>query len=123
MSDPITILQLAEHRLGRQAHTGADFAEAGVAIMGGCKTCHASIAAYNGFPARDGYWRCEDCIGDGGWTDVAEANRDIFGNPPRPTGDTPLRLVCQECGETFTADVEDEDPECPGCGSTDYEVA
>jgi len=76
----ITAMELAEFRLGREARTGTDFEEARIPIMGGCSVCGASIAAYNAYPARDGYWRCEDHIGEDGWEDVAEASRDIFGD-------------------------------------------
>lgn len=74
----VTILQVAEHRLGRAATNGADFEEAGLAIMGGCMVCGASLAAYNGYPSRAGYWCCRGCLGESGWDDVAEACRDIF---------------------------------------------
>jgi len=76
---PVTILQLAEFRLGHQAETGQDFADAGLAILGGCERCHASIAAYNAFPSKSGFWRCEDCIGPLGWDTVEEADAAIFG--------------------------------------------
>lgn len=74
----VSILDLAKHRLGRDPVTGADFAEAGLAIFGGCEDCGASIAAYNAYPSRTGYWRCEDCIGDLGFATVEEANAAIF---------------------------------------------
>lgn len=75
---PVTFFQLAEYRLGRKPETGADMAEADLAIMGGCQVCGATLAAYNGCPSKSGYWKCENCIGDDGWTSVEEANRDIF---------------------------------------------
>lgn len=74
----VTILELAEHRLGRHARNGADFADAGLPIMGGCERCGATVAAYNSHPSRSGYLRCGGCIGDDGWTDVAEADRAVF---------------------------------------------
>jgi hypothetical protein len=79
MQDPITVLELAEHRLGHEASTGADFEEAGLTMMGGCQVCHATLAAYNAYPCKSGYWRCEDHIGDQGYPTAAEANTDIFG--------------------------------------------
>jgi Zn finger protein HypA/HybF involved in hydrogenase expression len=42
---------------------------------------------------------------------------DDFG----PIPGTTLKLTCMECGEKFTTD-DYGDPECPVCGSTDYEV-
>lgn len=77
----ITILELATYRLGRDASTGADFEEAGLQIMGGCGGCGASLAAYNAYPSRDGYWRCSDCIEDDGWETVEEANAALFTEP------------------------------------------
>lgn len=75
----ITILELASHRLGRDASNGADFAEAELPIMGGCECCGASIAAYNACPSKSGYLRCANgCIGDAGWDDVIEAEAAIF---------------------------------------------
>jgi hypothetical protein len=78
----ITITDLCIHRLGLpddvDSIDGAQFAEAGLLILGGCEICHASIAAYNAYPSRTGYLRCADCIGGLGWDDVAQANRDIF---------------------------------------------
>lgn len=77
---PVTILALAEFRLGREAITGQDFADANLAILGGCQRCGASLAAYNACPSKTGYWLCASgCIDDLGWHDVAEANQAIFG--------------------------------------------
>ena len=76
---PITIHQLAEHRLGRAPVHGGDYAEAGLSILGGCAGCQASLAAYNAHPTKSGFWCCRDCVGDSGWESVAHANADIFG--------------------------------------------
>jgi len=36
---------------------------------------------------------------------------------------TLIPLICQECETAFTAPTDEEtEPECPTCGSTDYEV-
>jgi hypothetical protein len=80
---PVTIHELALHRLELPTSTtelnGAQFAEAGLAILGGCEVCRATLAAYNACPSKSGYWRClNGCIGDAGWDDVAQASRDIF---------------------------------------------
>lgn len=84
MIAPVTIHELALYRLGLPTSTselnGAQFEEAGLAILGGCEVCGATLAAYNACPAKTGYWRCmNDCIGSEGWTDVREANMEIFG--------------------------------------------
>lgn len=75
---PVSILALAKHRLGRDPVTGGDFEEAGLAIIGGCAGCGATLAAYNAYPSKTGYWLCSDCIGSDGWADVKDANADIF---------------------------------------------
>lgn len=93
----VTILDLAKYRLGLgddvTTLTGADFQHAGLAIMGGCMICGATLAAYNGCPTKSGYWacarECAEMMGDEGpWYDVAEANTAIFGaddpGPGRP---------------------------------------
>jgi len=76
---PITIAQLANFMLGREAKTLGDFAAVRLAIMGGCGGCGASISAGNAYPSKGGYWRCEDCIGDQGFSTVEIAKRAIFG--------------------------------------------
>lgn len=70
----VTILDVAK---ARGAEVGEDgsinmgaFEEVGLQIMGGCITCEASIAAYNAFPSRCGYWCCADCVGDSGFKTV-----------------------------------------------------
>lgn len=76
----ITVMQLATHRLGRDARNGADFQEAQLPIMGGCQVCEATVAAYNSCPSTSGYLRCANgCIGDDGFATVEEADRAIFG--------------------------------------------
>jgi hypothetical protein len=79
----ITILDLAKHRGLKADEDGAlsmgAFADVGLAMLGGCAICGASIAAYNAYPTKHGFWMCKDCVCDGdGWDDVEEANRDIF---------------------------------------------
>ena len=76
----ITILELAEHRLGREASTGQDFIDAGLPMMGGCEVCGAAIACYNAAPSVSGFLRCAgDCIGNAGYDTVEEADAAIFG--------------------------------------------
>jgi hypothetical protein len=81
--DAITIFDLAVERgLKTQPDgscSGQDFYDVGLEYFGGCRTCGASIAAYNAYPSKDGYWRCKDHIGPYGWTDAKQANADIFG--------------------------------------------
>lgn len=78
-ADPITVLQLADHRIGREARTGKDFAEAKLPMMGGCERCSASLSAANAYPSKTNFLRCGDCIGDLGYGSVEEANKELFG--------------------------------------------
>ena len=74
----VTVLELAEHRLGHRAEHGGHFEQAGLPIMGGCQVCEATIAAYNACPSTTGFLRCGDCIGPFGWETVEQANQDLF---------------------------------------------
>jgi len=90
---PVTILDLAKYR-GVKANddgsiTGGEFERVGLAIMGGCEVCGASIAAYNAYPCKTGYWRCSGCLSyELAWFDVKQADREIFGED-----------FCPVCGE------------------------
>jgi len=77
----ITVLDLARHRLNKPEGNlnGQDFEDAGLAIMGGCYGCGASLAAYNAYPTTQGSWSCNDCLYGQGWDSVSEADKDIFG--------------------------------------------
>lgn len=68
----VTILDIAKARgLNPDHATGEAFEKVGLAIMGGCQRCHATIAAYNAYPSRTGYWLCGDCIDERtGFADV-----------------------------------------------------
>ena len=81
---PITILELAERRGVKHDSDGSvcgdAMASVGLAIIGGCAGCGATIAAYNAYPTKMGCWACEDCVGEWGWDDVSQANKDIFGD-------------------------------------------
>ena len=78
----VSIKDLASFRLGREATNGQDFWDAGLDILGGCQGCGASLAAYNGYPTKTGYWQCKDCVAASGqgWEEVQEACNDIFGD-------------------------------------------
>ena len=79
---PITALELAIHRGCPEGDSisAADVMATDIPFMGGCGVCEATIACSNAYPARDGYWRCKDDIGDDGYDTAEEANADIFGN-------------------------------------------
>jgi|GEM_PF-3033727 len=101
----VTIQSLAEYRLGRAATTGQDYA--GLPMLGGCEICGATIAPYNAYPSRSGYWRCAQCIGDTGWLTVVEANQVVFGSPDGPLPLSECRVFSVVC-ETPGCDRQDE---------------
>jgi hypothetical protein len=70
---PITILDYVKFQIGeKDSYSAEDFHSAGVDIMGGCEGCAATIAGYNAYPSRSGYWRCADCIGNTGFATVED---------------------------------------------------
>ena len=86
----VTIHELAVHRLRAMGKigegepgsmSGQDYFDAGLDIMGGCQVCEASLACYNGYPSKSGYWKCRDCIDGDGWESAVEADTAIFGAP------------------------------------------
>lgn len=99
---PITIHELAVergiHDDGTGQFSGQDYEDVGLAILGGCFACSATIAAYNACPSRQGFWFCQDCIGEYGYESAAEANADIF-----PTFTISLHIDSEnEAGVTVT---------------------
>lgn len=75
---PITILQVAESRGVEESKDGsismAAFHKVGLEMFGGCCLCEASIAAYNAYPSRAGFWKCGDCIDDDGYETTEDFN-------------------------------------------------
>lgn len=69
---PVTILDYVRSVTGKDRPSGVDHYRAGVDILGGCEICHATIASYNAYPCRSGWWRCADCIADLGYATVGE---------------------------------------------------
>ena len=60
---PITILDYVKSVVGdKDLYTAEDCLASGVDILGGCQGCHASIAVYNAYPSKTGYWQCAECI-------------------------------------------------------------
>lgn len=71
MSNPITVLDVVRSVVGdKESYSGEDFDAADMAMTGGCQACAASIAAYNAYPSRTGFWLCRDCINDLGFDSV-----------------------------------------------------
>jgi hypothetical protein len=69
----ITILDYVKSVVGEKPiYTVEDFSSAGVEMLGGCQICGATIAPYNAYPSRSGYWRCADCIDTSGFATIEE---------------------------------------------------
>lgn len=97
LGKPVTVLQVAEHRLGRPASNGADFQAADLSIIGGCM-CGAPVAAYNACPSKKGHWLClNGCIDGQGFDDV--------------------RIACRACGGCSTCTGSIDALSCPTCQS------
>jgi ribosomal protein L37AE/L43A len=74
---PITILDYVKSKAGeKDSYSGEDFLRHGVEMLGGCEVCQATIAAYNAYPSKSGYWRCANCIGDTGFDTAEEFIKD-----------------------------------------------
>ncbi|MFE0152833.1 hypothetical protein ACFWY5_37215 [Nonomuraea sp. NPDC059007] len=75
----ITILDYVAAKVGiKDSYTSNDHVTHGVNIIGGCESCDATIASYNAYPSKTGYWRCAHCIGDSGYPTVAAFEADTF---------------------------------------------
>lgn len=116
---PITILDYVKSKVGeKDSYPAADFFANGVDIMGGCEICAATIAAYNAYPSKAGYWRCGDCIADIGFATVVEFEASLLRAPACPAcsgvsritaaggiddnTDDDLVFRCGECGARWT---------------------
>ena len=113
---PITILDYVKSVVGdKDLYTAEDCLTSGVDIMGGCQGCHATIGCYNAYPSISGYWRCADCIGDDGFSTVADF-----------TAHEAAISVCPACGNADTISeiritterAEEYALECGDCGET-----
>ena len=113
---PITILDYVKSVVGdKDLYTAEDCITSGVDILGGCQSCHATIAAYNAYPSTSGYWRCADCIGDTGFVTVTD-----FKNHPSAITDCPFCGNADTISETLIATLESQDDpalECGDCGA------
>lgn len=108
--------------------TGEDFARFKLAMFGGCQVCAASLAAYNAYPDRSGYWRCKECLSDG-YETVTAFELDVHGVTYADGDRLPAIIYgqemsgicytdpCHDCGAQLGAyhergcDME----ECPRC--------
>src|SRR6516165_4103602 len=113
---PITILDYVKSVVGdKDLYTAEDCITSGVDILGGCQSCHATIAAYNAYPSTSGYWRCAGCIGETGFATVAD-----FKTHSSAITDCPLFGNADTIRETGIATVESKDDpalECGDCGA------
>jgi hypothetical protein len=115
---PITILDYVKSVVGeKDLYTAEDCLASGVDILGGCQGCQATIACYNAYPSTCGYWRCADCIGEDGFTTVADftaheativtcpacGNTDDVSETRITTGERTeeYALECGDCGEVW----------------------
>jgi hypothetical protein len=113
---PITILEYVKSVVGdKDLYTAEDCLASGVDIIGGCQTCHATIAAHNAYPSTSGYWRCADCIDQDGFATIADFENFEARSCSR----------CPSCGNTDTISetrittsesAEEYALECGTCG-------
>ena len=71
----ITVYDIVKAHGGKEVDghmNGDEFIRLGFEFLGGCKHCGASIAAYNAYPTKLGYWACVDCVGDAGFATVKD---------------------------------------------------
>jgi hypothetical protein len=111
----ITILDYVKSVVGdKDLYTAEDCLASGVDIMGGCQGCHAVIGCYNAYPSTSGKWRCADCIGDDGYTTVADFTASL------------VTVTCPACGngvtisetrQTISERAEGYVLECGDCGA------
>lgn len=76
MTEPVTILDIAI-LWGAKADAegsinGGEFDRLGLPLFAGCQCCHATLAAYNAFPTRNGWISCRECVEDTGFATVAD---------------------------------------------------
>jgi hypothetical protein len=76
-TNAITVLQLAKARGVVTSDEGtinmAEFRRVGLAMIGGCARCEATIGAFNAYPSRLGFWLCGECLQGGeGFASAAE---------------------------------------------------
>jgi hypothetical protein len=108
---PVTIMAYVKSKVGeKDTYTAEDCLACGVDILGGCEGCHATIACYNAYPSKSGYWRCADCIGDTGFNTVEEFKE--------------FERSASAAGESWPSDLAPDLAACPACGSDDmHELA
>lgn len=54
----------------RGGYSSSEFKRVGLSVMGGCVRCQATLAAYNAYPGRCGYWLCKSCVENDGFETV-----------------------------------------------------
>jgi Zn finger protein HypA/HybF involved in hydrogenase expression len=115
MNHPIPILiTLLDYLSELTSASGTDFGPiCDVPVPVGCERCHAAITSHNAYFARFGTLRCANCIGDDGFTTVADLK--LFAQ----TGTLP----CSECGHpvqpsSASPDGSSSAYQCPACGAT-----
>lgn len=78
MNNYMTVLDIAIAMGAKSSvagsYTAAELNKYGFQLMGGCARCEASIACYNAYPSKVGYWMCKDCISDDGFETLEQYN-------------------------------------------------
>jgi hypothetical protein len=119
----ITILDYVKSQIGaKDSYTAEDFHGTGVDIMGGCEICGATTAGYNAHPSISGYWRCADCIADGGFATVEDFINyctNTTQTEPDVADDAGAVLVnCPACGDAENIrEVWENAFACGECGA------
>jgi hypothetical protein len=121
---PVTILDYVKSQVGeKDSYPAADFHDHGVAIIGGCELCGATLGPYNAYPSATGCWRCGTCIGNTGYHTVAEFKVATW--PAQPDDDTAITddsgigVLCTECQDAaHIIEIRSHVFECGDCGAT-----
>jgi hypothetical protein len=128
---PITVLDYTKSIIGeKDTYTTDDFARAGVDILGGCEYCGATLAAYNAYPSKSGYWRCAGCIGSDGFPTVenfvsheSQADRAVtwlLRLRQLQAGGLDFDAALAQANAEAEQDGEPETPlNCPSCGAVE----
>ena len=73
---PLSVLDIAIQQGLQPSEDGTYSAEGllrhGFTMIGGCQCCYATIAVYNAYPSKSGYWMCGDCISDYGFNTLQD---------------------------------------------------
>jgi hypothetical protein len=114
---PVTILDYVQSQVGeKDSYPAVDFHDHGVAIIGGCELCEATLGPYNAYPSITGNWRCGTCIGDTGYPTVADFKAATWPDPD--DDDTGIDIMCPDCRDAaHIIEIRSHVFECGDCGA------